>query len=112
MAGSMAAIGRLDTAVTILRDIDSRIPDQVEIVSNLASYLARQRDYEQAEKEFRRLCRLYPDYVPGWYGLGNVLVHKGDTAGAVEAYRSTRSLDSTYLGVDSILRALDPMGFR
>lgn len=112
LASSLASIGRPDTAVTILRDIDARIPDQVEIVSNIATYLIRQNDYPLAEKEFRRLCRLYPDYVPGWYGLGNVLITRGDTAGAIGAYRSARSLDSSYLGVDSIIRSIDPLGLR
>lgn len=112
MANSYAAIGNLDSAVLILEEINHMVPDQVEVLTNLASFQARKSNYPEAERLFRRITELFPDYVAGWYGLGNVLLTKNDTAAAITAYRQARSRDSTYLGIDSILRSLHPLGLQ
>jgi Flp pilus assembly protein TadD len=111
LANSLASIGKVDSAITIMETLDHNNPDQVEIISNLASYLVSKRDYDRAAVQFRRLTSMYPDYMPGWYGLGNVLLHQADTAGARKAYMEVYSRDSTFLRVDSILRAITPMQY-
>jgi tetratricopeptide (TPR) repeat protein len=109
MANSLATIGQLDSAIAIMETLDRKDPDQVEIISNLAAFLVSKKDYDRAAIQFQRLTSMYPDYMPGWYGLGNVLLHNGDTAGAREAYGEVYSRDSTFLGVDSILREITPL---
>jgi tetratricopeptide (TPR) repeat protein len=111
LANSLASTGQIDSAITILQTLDRKNPDQVEIISNLASFWTSKKDYDQAEIQFKRLTSMYPDYMPGWYGLGNVLLQKGDTAGAREAYGEVYNRDSTFLGVDSILRAITPLRY-
>lgn len=107
LANSLAAAGRLDSAIVVMEQLDRLSPDKIEILSNLASFLASSRDYEKAAVHFRHMTSIYPDYMPGWFGLGNVLLQLGDTAGSRNAYRQVYSRDSTFLGVDSILRELD-----
>jgi tetratricopeptide (TPR) repeat protein len=112
MANSFAAVGNLDSAIVLLEQINKLTPDQVEILTNLALFRAHKGDYTESETMFRRVTQLFPDYVPGWFGLGNVLLIRKDTADAVAAYRQARNRDSTYLGVDSVLRSLNPLGLR
>jgi len=111
LANALASIGQIDSAITIMQTLDRNDPDQVEVVSNLASFLVSNKEYDQAAIQFQRLTSMYPDYIPGWYGLGNVLLHNGDTAGAREAYGEVYMRDSTFLGVDSILREITPLRY-
>jgi tetratricopeptide (TPR) repeat protein len=108
MANSLATIGKTDSAIVIMEKLNKQSPDRVEVLSNLASFLADKKDYKEAAVHFKRLITLYPDYIPGWFGLGNVLVTMGDTTGAIDAYGQVYSRDSTFLGVDSILHELQP----
>ena len=111
LANSLATIGNVDSAVAILKRLDEKNPNRVEILANLASYLASKRDYDQAEVHFGKLIEMYPDYLPGWYGLGNVLTKKGDTTGAIRAYQQVYMSDPSFLSVDSVLHELDPIRY-
>jgi tetratricopeptide (TPR) repeat protein len=111
LANSLATIGNVDSAVAILTRLDEKNPNRVEIIANLASYLASKKDYDQAEVHFKKLIELYPDYLPGWYGLGNVLAKKGDTTGAIRAYQQVYMSDPSFLSVDSVLHELDPVRY-
>ena len=111
MANSLATIGLVDSAIGIMQRLDKQHPDKVEILSNLASFFVSKRDYQQAIVHFRRLTNLFPDYLPGWYGLGNVFLQAGDTAAAKDAYQQVYQRDPTFLGVDSIYRQLNKGGF-
>jgi tetratricopeptide (TPR) repeat protein len=108
LANSMATIGKVDSAIAIMEALDRQNPNQVEVLSNLASFLVEKKDYEQAAIHFKRITSLFPDYVPGWFGLGNVLLGKGDSTAARDAYWQVYTRDSTFLGVDTIMRQLDP----
>ena len=108
LANSLATAGMIDSAIVIMERLNRQSPDKVEVLSNLASFLVDKKDFEQAARHFGRITALYPDYMPGWFGLGNVLLTKGDTAGAREAYWQVYTRDSTFLDVDSILRELGP----
>ncbi len=112
LANSLATAGQVDSAIVIMERLNRQSPDKVEVLSNLASFLVDKRDFEQAAAHFGRITTLYPDYMPGWLGLGNVLLTKGDTAAAREAYWQVYTRDSTFLDVDSILREIDPMRIR
>lgn len=107
LANNMSSVGLIDSAILIMEDLDRKNPEQVEIISNLASFMATKRDYAQAVVHFQRLTSLFPDYVPGWFGLGHMRLSLGDTTGAVTAYRQVYSRDSSFLGIDSILQTLE-----
>lgn len=110
LASSLASIGQFDSASIVMERIDRLYPGNPEIKSNLGSYLAEMGRYDEAEITFLELVRDRPDFIPGWYGLGNVMLQKGDTADAIDAYRKVFDFDSTFLGVDSILREIEPAG--
>jgi len=109
LANSLAAADKVDSAIVIMEKLNRQNPDKVEVLTNLASFLVENKEYEKAEVHFRRLTTVFPDYVPGWYGLGNALLSKGDTANAKKAYLEVYSRDQDFLQVDSIIRSLDPL---
>lgn len=106
LANNLAAIGQLDSAIVVLTELDQRSPNKVEILSNLASFAVAKKDYGSAEKYFGKLVQIYPDYLPGWFGLGNVRLERGDSSGARAAYMEAYDRDSTFLRVDTILSCL------
>ena len=108
LASSLAAGGSMDTAIKVMERIDRLYPNQPEIQSNLGLYLIAVGRLDDAENTFLELIRAKPDFVPGWFGLGNLYLEKGDTTEALEAYRKVYEIDSTFLGVDSVLRQIDP----
>jgi tetratricopeptide (TPR) repeat protein len=108
LGSSLASGGQFDSAIKVMERIDRLYPGNMEVLSNLGSYLAEVGRYNEAEIKFLEIVRADPDFIPGWYGLGNVSLEIGDTADAIEAYREVYERDSTFLGVDSILRGIDP----
>lgn|GEM_PF-7086035 len=111
LANGLASVGQLDSAIAIMSDLDRKNPGQIEILSNLGSFYATKQDYASALGYFQKATTLFPDYMPGWFGLGHVRLSLGDTVGAREAYRQVYQRDTTFLGVDSILRSLAPSRF-
>lgn len=110
-ANSLASAGEIDSGISILERLDRMYPQSVEILSNMASFYATKRDYPQAEFHFQQITEIFPDYVPGWYGLGNVRLKLSDTSGARQAYGEVYARDSVFLRVDSILDAIAPRRF-
>lgn len=111
LSNALASAGNIDSSILVMERLDRKYPDQVQILSNLGSFYANKREYNQAAKHFERIIALYPDYVGGWFGLGNVKILMGDTTGALEAYRQVYMREPAFLGVDSILRELDPFSY-
>jgi tetratricopeptide (TPR) repeat protein len=109
LANGLASIGQLDSAIAIMTDLDLKNPGQIEILSNLGSFHVTKQDYPSALGYFQKATELFPDYIPGWFGLGHVRLSLGDTVGAREAYRQVYQHDTTFLGIDSILRSLEPL---
>lgn len=56
--------------------------------------LQRMSAWQNEERLFLRMVREAPDYAPGHYNLGSVLLKKGDEAGAIALYRRAVALDS------------------
>ncbi|MFO0946232.1 MAG: glycosyltransferase [Planctomycetota bacterium] len=44
---------------------------------NLARVLEDRGNLAAAESEWRNICQLFPEYLPGWQGLGDVLIRQG-----------------------------------
>ncbi len=106
LATGLMSIGKSDSAILVLEHLDRNQPNQVEVLANLATYYAVINKVTLAEDKFGQLTVLFPDFLPGWFGLGNVLALKGDTAGALEAYENVFVYDSAFLGVDTLMRNL------
>ncbi len=111
LANGLASVGQLDSAITIMKDLNLKNPDQIEILSNLGSFYATKQEFAPALEYFQRLTALFPDYIPGWFGLGHIRLSLGDTTGAREAYRQVYQRDTTFLGIDSILRSLNELRY-
>lgn len=54
----------------------------------------RMRLWQNEERLFLRMVKEAPDYAPGHYNLGSVLLKKGDETGAIAHYRRAVALDS------------------
>jgi len=111
LANSLSVIGKIDSAIAVMEEIDRAQPNQVETLTSLGMFWVNKGDYRQAAVQFRRLTGLYPEYTPGWFGMGNALLGAGDTAAARKAFMEVYRRDSTFFGVDSILRSLNPLGY-
>ena len=106
LARGLMASDKADSAIAVLEGLDRQMPNQMEILANLASYYAAVKKYNKAEERFGQLTILFPEFTPAWFGLGNVQTARGDTAGAIESYRHVTEVDSTFLGVDTLLQKL------
>ncbi|MEZ5360520.1 MAG: tetratricopeptide repeat protein [Candidatus Zixiibacteriota bacterium] len=106
LGSGLLAIGKADSAIVVFEHLDDLVPDQLEILVNLGMCYATVEKFNKAEEIYGQVTVMYPDFMPGWYGLGNILSSKGDTTGAIEAYRHVYSIDPTFLGVDTLLRNL------
>ncbi|MEE9442239.1 MAG: tetratricopeptide repeat protein [candidate division Zixibacteria bacterium] len=105
-AYSLAATGQFDSAVVVIEELLAQNPGELELMNNLAFFLTQAERYEEAETQYILITKTFPDYLAGWHGLGTVLKQLGDTAKSIEAYQRVYNSDSTFLGVDSILREL------
>lgn len=106
LGSALSAIGKIDSAIIVMEKLRDLAPNKLEILVNLGMFYASADRYAEAEEIYGQAITLYPEFIPGWYGLGNVLAVKGDTAGAIKAYRHVSESDPTFLGVDTLLRNL------
>ncbi len=106
LGSALMEINKGDSAILVMERVNILQPNQLEVLANLGMYYAAASRIQQAEEVFGQITVLYPEFIPGWFGLGNVLTAKGDTTGAIEAYRRVSSSDPTFLGVDTLLRNL------
>ncbi len=110
LANSLAKAGVIDSAIVVMKRLNSMAPKRIDVLANLGSFHATAGKYYEAGIYYDSLTIFYPDYIPGWFGLGNVKLQLGDTTGALAAYYTVYQADQTFLGVDSIIRSIDPMG--
>ncbi|MEO8348253.1 MAG: tetratricopeptide repeat protein [Acidobacteriota bacterium] len=71
-------------------------PKDVEVRYHLASQLAQARRLPEAEKEYREIIRLRPDFAGAWQGLGVISKWRGDLGSAVPLFRKAAALDPNY----------------
>lgn len=105
-AFSLASCNQFDSAIVILEGLIAQNPGELELMNNLAFYLAQAERYEEAKAQYTMLTQMFPDYLAGWHGLGTALKESGDTANAIKIYQHVYDSIPDFMGVDSILREL------
>lgn len=71
-------------------------PKDVQLRYQLATQLARASRLPEAEKEYREVIRLRPDFAGAWQGLGVISKWRGDLDAAVPFFRKAAALDANY----------------
>ena len=71
-------------------------PKDVEVRYHLATQLAQARRLPEAEKEYREVIRLRPEFAGAWQGLGVISKWRGDIGAAVPLFRKAAALDPNY----------------
>jgi tetratricopeptide (TPR) repeat protein len=71
-------------------------PKDVEVRYHLATRLAHARRLPEAEKEYREVVRLRPEFAGAWQGLGVISKWRGDLGSAVPLFRKAAALDPNY----------------
>jgi predicted Zn-dependent protease len=71
-------------------------PKDVEVRYLFATQLARANRLPEAEKEYREVIRLRPEFAGAWQGLGVIAKWRGDLGAAVPLFRKAAALDPNY----------------
>ena len=79
---------------TLRAEVEAR-PDRPSAHFALAEALRQRRDYEEAERGYRRALELDAGYAAAHIGLGQVHGNRGDLRRAVEEFTAAIRLDST-----------------
>jgi tetratricopeptide (TPR) repeat protein len=83
-------------AIEVYREILELAPDHAASSINLGTIHYNQREYELAEKYYRRATVADPEYALAFFDLGNVLDELGRLNDAVAAYQRAISLVPHY----------------
>jgi tetratricopeptide (TPR) repeat protein len=86
--------GRVDEAISVLREVLQAKPDNVEALYVLATaYWRNKQQLSDAEALLRRATQLAPTYLIAWMNLGAVLLEQGRHVEAVKCYAQATRLD-------------------
>jgi len=85
--------GNLDAAERGYRQILAREPEHADALYLLAQLQSVRRDFGAAIDSYRSYLRVKPLSHEGWLKLGECLVAKGNSAGAMECFRKVMKLD-------------------
>lgn len=81
-----AALGRMDDAIALLKDVLARDPVSAVSHANLANAYLLSRRYEDAERSIRSALTLSPQYAGAHYRLGRMRLAQGDLEEARAAF--------------------------
>jgi tetratricopeptide (TPR) repeat protein len=102
-AGPAKALAALDAnegkgaeAIKHVAAASAADPKDVEVRYHLATQLAQARRLPEAEKEYREVIRLRPEFAGAWQGLGVISKWRGDLGAAVPLFRKAAALDPNY----------------
>lgn len=85
MGLAQAKLGRLDTAIEVLRAARDEFPESARIRGNLAQFLEESGAHEQAQGELRAALAIDPQNPGLNYALAQMLEAGGDARAAREA---------------------------
>src|SRR5262245_51364564 len=71
-------------------------PDDVTLHLALGNALALNKRFEEANREYRKVLRLYPESKAAWNNIGSVYRAMGKSGEALGAYRKAIALDPRY----------------
>jgi len=84
--------GRVDEALTVLREAVRLMPEHPAVHTNLGRALKEKGEWDEAIAEFREAIRLDPKWEFAHASLGQVLREKGLLEESIEAYREAVQL--------------------
>jgi len=87
VAGAMMDQGQTDAARQILEDLVRQSPNRADAWFSLGQVKARQSDFRDAAKAFRRAIQLAPHVADGYVHLGNTYLRDGRPSQAIDVYR-------------------------
>jgi tetratricopeptide (TPR) repeat protein len=85
--------GQLEEALTILKDVVQKYPDDSNVHYLLGVTLGRLQRYEEAVVELMRVIELVPKFAPAYQQLGYCYQNLKDMDKALEYYRKSAELD-------------------
>lgn len=71
-------------------------PDDVTLHLALGNALALNKRFQEANREYRKVLRLYPESKAAWNNIGSVYRATGKSGEALGAYRKAVALDPRY----------------
>ena len=89
LAQSYRQAGRIREAELLLRMQIQDFPGDERLHFLLGAACFQQENWKDAEKEFRRVLEIKPDYVDAWFNLGIALVQLGKRDDARAAFAAT-----------------------
>lgn len=96
--------GRLDEAVSTLREVLRKNPENVDALCFLAlAYRRQEKHFEDAEALLRRATQLAPDHVSAWLNLGSLLAERNKRMEAVDAFRTATRIEPAHAGAWAML---------
>jgi tetratricopeptide (TPR) repeat protein len=87
MATILVEIGRREEAELCYTTAIAENRRSVELYDQFGVFLARQKDFEKAIKQFKLALRLHPGYVPALLHLGAAQEAAGDNSAAISTFR-------------------------
>lgn len=96
LAALDVAEGKQSEAIEHVEAARAADPKDVEVRYQLASRLAQARRLPEAEKEYREVIRLRPEFAGAWQGLGVISKWRGDLTAAIPLFRKAAALDAGY----------------
>ncbi len=96
--------GRVDEAITSLREVLRGDPDNVDAMLFLALAWRQQgKRLEDAEALLRRATQAAPGHVTAWLNLGGILSERNKRQEALDAYRQAVRIEPAHAGAWSLL---------
>ncbi len=88
--------GNHDAAIEHARAAVKAEPKDGQLRYLFATALGRRRRLDEAEREYREVIRLRPEFAGGYEGLGVISKWRGELDGAIPLFRKAASLDPDY----------------
>lgn len=92
LGSACAAVGRIDESIPYLKQAATMLPEDYEVLSNLAAALQGVGRSREAERYCRQAVMLKPDFTEAHSNLGNILRAQGRHSEAVTCHRRAMEL--------------------
>jgi GWxTD domain-containing protein len=112
LAAVLLSTGQSEKALTFLAPMETRFPNQYEVIGGLGFAYYFRRDFAKARDFLERASTLRPPDKPLLNALGDCYRETGDAAKAAETYRLSLQIDPDQEDVKKLLWIIAPPGTR
>ena len=85
--------GRVEAALNIFSGLTALRPERSDYWTALGAVLVRLERYDEARPVLKLACRMNPEDIAAWIGLGECELGLGSVEAAAEAFESALELD-------------------